>query len=82
MFFGVYEGVRSLCTEAFPERTKLASFLSGGVSGVAFWVIALPADTVKSAMQVQRQQNIVQTFQSIYRANGVAGFYGGKLARF
>ena len=81
-FFGVYEGVRSLSIRLFPERKKLAAFVSGGLGGVAFWVVALPADTVKSAMQVQSNRTIVETVRLIYRGNGMAGFFGGTLKLF
>lgn len=79
-FFGVYEGVRSALLEVAPDRPNLVSFMSGGFGGIAFWLVALPADTVKSTMQIEGSGRISDVFKTVYRTQGMTGFYRGLTA--
>ena len=82
-WYGVYEGV---CKFMIPDGgTKAdlgpsAHLLGGAMAGVAYWTAFYPADTVKSHIQtnpLHADQNFIQTFNYVYRTEGLRGLYRG-----
>jgi hypothetical protein len=50
------------------------------LAGVGYWTAFYPADTVKSMIQTNsdhRGKRFVETFQHVYRAEGIRGLYRG-----
>ena len=50
------------------------------MAGVAYWTAFYPADTVKSHIQTNPKhadQSFVQTFNYVYRTEGLRGLYRG-----
>lgn len=83
MYFGVYEH----CKRKFKEHGILSNdfvlaFFSGGIGGVAFWVVAMPADVVKSRMQTappDQYKNTRDVVQTLIRQDGYRGFFKGTI---
>ncbi|XP_028140362.2 congested-like trachea protein [Diabrotica virgifera virgifera] len=59
----------------------LATMFSGGVAGATGYIIAMPADVIKSKIQAslddQSRQGIRQTFKEVMATEGVAGLFKG-----
>lgn len=53
-YFGGYEGIKRLLTPAGKNPDELnafRTFVAGGMAGITNWVIAIPADVLKSRLQ-------------------------------
>lgn len=80
-FFGGYEVTRSLLTP--PGKTKdeiglLRTIISGGVGGIALWIVIFPADVVKSRIQVAGStEPMLSLTKHIIKTEGVRALYSG-----
>mmetsp|Transcript_3612 Transcript_3612/g.10852 ORF Transcript_3612/g.10852 Transcript_3612/m.10852 type:complete len:296 (-) Transcript_3612:67-954(-) len=85
MFFWSYFAIKKqLSLRTSPESQTaasrvLCSILSGGVAGILAWTVMLPADNVKTNMQVKagKFDSFLLAARHIYRRRGVRGFYVG-----
>lgn len=83
VFFGAYEGTRSLLTP--PGKTKnecglMATIAAGAAAGVALWSVIYPIDVVKSRVQASNERSNVTLWKSIVdisRREGVLFLYSG-----
>lgn len=86
-FFGAYEfSIRALSTTDVTKETPspFSIVVGGAMGGMAYWLAFYPADTVKSAMQVQTtgphsKQGFWGIFHDIYKAGGLRALYAGAL---
>ncbi|KAM4795178.1 mitochondrial ornithine transporter 1-like [Rhinophrynus dorsalis] len=83
-FFGGYELGRSFFISG--EKTKdqlgvLPLMISGGIGGIALWLVVFPVDCVKSRIQVLsmtgKQAGFLRTFGHILRNEGILALYSG-----
>mmetsp|Transcript_22549 Transcript_22549/g.39971 ORF Transcript_22549/g.39971 Transcript_22549/m.39971 type:complete len:313 (-) Transcript_22549:135-1073(-) len=78
-FFGAYE----YCLATFERRNIFQSndsrvLVAGGLGGIGFWLVALPADAIKTQQQVFRDTPTFATAAlDIYRNQGLRAFYRG-----
>ena len=59
-FLGVYFGTYDFCTSFFRtdgKVSKIGSFLSGGLAGMATWASLFPVDLVKTKVQADSLEN-------------------------
>jgi len=86
IYFGVYESARRALAKGEKVETLPAwkVLMAGGISGMAYWVFAFPADVVKSSIQAdspdaskKRYHGIMDTIKKVYQANGFRGFWKG-----
>ncbi|GBG34422.1 Mitochondrial carnitine carrier [Hondaea fermentalgiana] len=82
-FFGVYEFARAaLDGNQFMTSTDAQVLTAGGLGGTAFWLVALPADAIKTQQQLfsSTKLNMRETSAMIMRTEGLRGFYRGLMA--
>jgi len=77
-FFGTYE---ILC-QTFRKYTAWDQssiyFISGGLAGQVGWAVSIAPDSVKSKIQTHDHKlYILDTARSIYRTQGIRGFFVG-----
>ena len=54
MYFGSYEIIQRALVPAGGDRTEIGigrTIFAGGMAGIFNWIVALPADVVKSRLQ-------------------------------
>lgn len=53
VYFATYEAFQDLIKEKFPnmQMEVLSAIFSGGMSGIAYWVVGMPPDVLKSRLQ-------------------------------
>ncbi|XP_040859135.1 mitochondrial ornithine transporter 2-like [Ochotona curzoniae] len=82
-FFGGYELSRSFFAagKSKDELGPVPLMLSGGVAGVALWLIIFPVDCIKSRIQVLsmygKQAGFLGTLVSVVKNEGIAALYSG-----
>jgi len=81
-FFGTYQGLSEVFQSWFPKYEKTSTLMAGGFGGMAFWLVAQPADTIKSNMQVIQHgkygnMNLFTFCRTFHAENGISGFYRG-----
>jgi len=87
-YFGSYEFIARAVSaridgEGAAQRSFATSVLSGGLAGVCYWLSCYPMDVVKNRMQAAPDVKPPQfagtadAFRTIYRAEGVRGFFVG-----
>ena len=65
------------------KRSFTTSVLSGGLAGVCYWLSCYPMDVVKNRIQAAPDikppqfDGMVGAFRTIYRAEGLRGFFVG-----
>ncbi|KAG8902748.1 hypothetical protein FRB99_004173 [Tulasnella sp. 403] len=61
--------------------TGVATFIAGGLGAFAFWAFAIPMDNVKNRIMstplTSNKVTALHVAQTIYRTQGVRGFYAG-----
>ena len=88
MKLSLNQGIRFVTFDAGRERLSrfitgkrmLVDFMAGGWAGFVSAIISNPIDVVKTNMQglnASKYNTVGGTFASIYRADGVYGFYKG-----
>lgn len=83
MYFLVYEYVQDKCKEkSGTESMRLFStILAGGLAGMAYWVIGMPADVLKSRLQAAPEgtykKGIRSVFAELMRNEGPLALYKG-----
>eukprot|EP00128_Syssomonas_multiformis_P014767 Colp12_sorted_trinity150504_noHs@16091 len=83
IFLGSYEaycvGLQRVARKASKDSLHpVHLFIAGGLAGATAWSVVFPADVVKSRMQAGcGQQSLRQTVSSIYRQQGMNGFFRG-----
>lgn len=84
-YFGSYHLIRQL-TETDVPRSKAATLgvtvLSGGATGICYWLFAYQFDVIKNRIMTDsdtnpRYRGVIDTARQIYRENGLRGFYRG-----
>jgi solute carrier family 25 carnitine/acylcarnitine transporter 20/29 len=81
-YFGTWEFLRrELCRWEETETPSLhATLFAGGMAGVANWIVALPADTLKSRLQTApagKYRNLFDVFQQLVRQEGFTALFRG-----
>lgn len=79
-YFGVYEYLKRKMTSKDGGFNPLTVMVAGGIAGIANWVVAIPADVVKSRIQSARKgeaTGIGAVVASLYREEGIKGFFRG-----
>mmetsp|Transcript_941 Transcript_941/g.1539 ORF Transcript_941/g.1539 Transcript_941/m.1539 type:complete len:283 (-) Transcript_941:61-909(-) len=77
--FGVYFGSYELCVRAMRARhwhEQSATFLAGGVAGVASWFLCYPMDALKSRFQADERLTYARVWREARRAGVPALFRG------
>lgn len=81
VFFGAYEGTRSLFTPPGCQKSDcgpLATMLAGAAGGVAFWTVIFPADLIKSRIQVSSLDgSFYQNTLMVVKNEGFLALYSG-----
>lgn len=86
VFFTVYESIRRLLARDGPPPSAAASAAlavgAGAVSGAAMWAAVLPADVVKTRVQVAPpgtlpRPTLGSEFRSVLKAGGVRSLWTG-----
>lgn len=89
-YFAVYEAIKRALTPLGPDGkptgalSPTAVLLGGGFAGVCNWLVALPADVVKSRIQTaglmggaSKPAGFIATARQVIAEGGVAGLYRG-----
>ncbi|OQR93925.1 Mitochondrial Carrier (MC) Family [Achlya hypogyna] len=81
-FFGAYDYYTNKILEIMGADSRrdlhpLAVLTAGGLAGATSWTAVFPADVIKSRMQVDASLSFRQAVRSVWRVQGVAGFYRG-----
>nr|CAB3266172.1 mitochondrial carnitine/acylcarnitine carrier protein-like [Phallusia mammillata] len=83
MYFATYEGIKNLLTPAGEDPSKLSIgkvLFAGGMAGIFNWVVAIPADVLKSRFQTAPEgkfSGVRDVFQDVMRTDGIRGMYKG-----
>lgn len=81
VFFGAYEGIRTLFTPPGHSKSEcgaLGTMVAGAAGGVALWTVIFPADLVKSRIQVSSLEGtFVSNTLLIIRKEGFLALYNG-----
>ena len=60
------------------ESHVFSTLVAGGVAGLSGWAVAIPMDVVKNRHQAKLgPSSSVQTVASLFRSEGIRGFYRG-----
>lgn len=82
-YFAAYEGFRRLMT---PEGGKvedlspLQTLGCGGMAGIFNWIVAIPADVLKSRLQTSPEgqyNNVREVFRDLVKKEGYGALYRG-----
>ncbi len=78
-FFGTYEAsLESLRRNRVFQSEDARVLTAGGLGGVGFWIVALPADAVKTQQQCFASSGgFMQAAREIHANQGLRGFYRG-----
>ncbi|EQC34971.1 hypothetical protein SDRG_07767 [Saprolegnia diclina VS20] len=81
-FFGMYDYytnhfMDALGVESRRELHPAAVLTAGGLAGATSWTVVFPADVIKSRMQVDAALSFRAAVRSVWRLQGLAGFYRG-----
>jgi len=81
-YFLVYEVLRTKLMKRNPSESHVAhvfsTLVAGGLAGLSGWAVAIPMDVVKNRHQATiRPSSSIQTVASLFRSEGVRGFYRG-----
>jgi len=76
-FFSMYE--YSLAKfEQLEMRRDVAVLTAGGIGGISFWLVALPADAIKTRQQLFPDEgSVADSARRIIKRQGLRGFYHG-----
>ncbi|KAJ3411929.1 hypothetical protein HDV05_001510 [Chytridiales sp. JEL 0842] len=85
--WGSYEIYTTSLKRHYPQMNEsMRAFLAGGMAANTFWCLSYPADVVKNRIMAQadpgkggkwKYTGIVQCARSIYKVDGLKGFYRG-----
>jgi solute carrier family 25 carnitine/acylcarnitine transporter 20/29 len=77
-YFGAYEVLKSALSKSDGSISPLAILFSGGMAGVANWVVAIPADVIKSRIQsATGKTSMANVIGELYKQEGIKGFFRG-----
>ncbi|OQS03891.1 Mitochondrial Carrier (MC) Family [Thraustotheca clavata] len=81
-FFGSYDHytnwfLRLMEVDSRRELHPMTVLTAGGLAGATSWTLVFPADVIKSRMQVDANLTFRHCVRSIWRLQGLAGFYRG-----
>lgn len=86
-YFGVYEVLKreimkyQNITDGDPTKLSTSAVLTaGGFAGIATWIVAIPADVIKSRYQTApegKYTNLVQVFQHLVKEEGYSALFKG-----
>ncbi len=85
VYFGAYETLMGKAEKKYKDRKNIPLFnvmSYGAISGILLWLLTFPNDVIKSCMQADSLENrkyptIISTINTIFRENGVKGFFRG-----
>jgi solute carrier family 25 carnitine/acylcarnitine transporter 20/29 len=84
-YFLTFDFAKQKITEKAPKNPDFVRLSAGALSGIAFWTIALPFDTVKSLIQVDvdgKYCNLSAATRVLLKENGIGGLFRGWQAAF
>lgn len=69
MYFMTYTSVKDLIlpSEAAPMMQMLATIVAGGCAGIANWLVAMPADVLKSRLQTAPEGTYPNGIRDVYK---------------
>ena len=83
-YFGSYAYIKSWMTpEGGGKLNMSASVIAGGLAGISYWLSCYPFDVVKNRMmaaadtKVPTYKNMRACFKTIYKHEGIKGFFSG-----
>lgn len=78
-FFVTYENLKVYLDTIFDQHAHvfLSHFIAGTAGETASIIVRNPMEVCKQQMQIGLDNNIVDTFKSIYRSKGLMGYYAG-----
>ena len=92
ILFGGFEYYKRVHNRNFILNESLVSFLAGGLAANSFWMFAFPLDVIKNRIMGQNmmlssgekitKMTILGVVKSVYRNDGIRGFYRGFLPAF
>ncbi|KAG8227848.1 hypothetical protein J437_LFUL010711 [Ladona fulva] len=84
MYFMTYEWVKEFLTPADQEKGKiglLQTIFAGGMAGICNWLVAMPADVMKSRLQTAPEgtypRGIRDVFAHLMKEEGPKALYKG-----
>ena len=87
VYFLTYESLKEkFASNNNPKLDALGTLFAGGMSGLLFWVVAIPPDVLKSRLQTAPESHypngLRDVFKKIVQQEGISGFYKGSTAVF
>jgi len=80
-FFLTYENIQayhhSRTVVETPFATSMWALFAGGTAGIMNWVVALPADVIKSRMQAGMGDSFISVSRQVVQQGGIAALYKG-----
>ncbi|XP_046812570.1 congested-like trachea protein isoform X2 [Lucilia cuprina] len=81
-YFVSYEAITKLLVESTGSESKFfASVFAGGVAGMAYWILGMPADVLKSRLQTAPEgtykRGIREVFVELIKTDGPFALYRG-----
>lgn len=80
VYFGCYGELRKRLPQDATRWNIASILLAGGVAGVCQWLVVMPFDTVKTAIQTAEERvyiDWIHTWRTLYRTKGIGIFYLG-----
>lgn len=62
------------------ELSPIKTIFTGGMAGIINWMVALPADVVKSIVQTApegKYKSLLQVYAELIKADGIGAFFKG-----
>lgn len=86
-YFMTYQYIKQNNTSLFTanQNQTFITFMAGGIAGIAFWIVAIPADVIKSRIQTApegKYQGFFDAIRYLYQRNGLTAFYKGATPTF
>ena len=80
--FGIYFTTYNKLTNKFNQEKSLSkSFIFGSLSGLTSWIFIYPSDLIKTRFQSVKEtstsNSVTSVIKSIYKIDGLRGFYRG-----
>ncbi|KAJ9050920.1 hypothetical protein DSO57_1009532 [Entomophthora muscae] len=79
-YFTTYHVFKRLLTSESTPPSPFAIMFAGGLAGMANWVVAIPADVIKSRQQTasaSEKLSFLETFRILFRTEGARGLFRG-----
>lgn len=83
VYFLGYEWMKKNAPPSLQANPSVKTLAAGGIAGILFWIVAIPADVIKSRIQTSSQKvGIVQVTRDLVTKHGVTALYRGSTPVF